>query len=245
MDPDTQSLLGPCSSTRQREQEYNTVIFCADWIWRRRRRWSARIGVPGTVQTVSGTAITIKDTAMAIKDTCTTCSKGFNRPNSLKIHANKHNGVQPFLCPFPGCGRAFNVNSNMQRHFRAHGPASGSKAHPPLSLTLPSPFTTAPVPVSRSPICPTHLVDGTARELGARPCAYVCAGYVATRSPLRGSRNTRIRMTHRTRARPGGIRMVTEGALRLGTGTELGLGWGGMGVGYAGAYSESDVRSER
>ncbi|KAJ7908518.1 hypothetical protein B0H13DRAFT_2331387 [Mycena leptocephala] len=88
---------------------------------------------------------------------CKTCGKGFNPPSSLKIHANKHSGAQPFQCPFPGCGRAFNVNSNMRRHLRAHGPASsGSRAHLPLSLllTLPSPFTTAPV---RSPISPTSL----------------------------------------------------------------------------------------
>ncbi|KAJ7135284.1 hypothetical protein C8R43DRAFT_1110167 [Mycena crocata] len=52
---------------------------------------------------------------------CVTCGKGFNRPSSLQIHANTHSGAQPFLCPYPACGRSFNVNSNMRRHFRNHG----------------------------------------------------------------------------------------------------------------------------
>ncbi|KAJ7177354.1 hypothetical protein C8R43DRAFT_820207, partial [Mycena crocata] len=51
---------------------------------------------------------------------CATCGKGFNRPSSLQIHANTHSGAQPFLCPYPACGRSFNVNSNMRRHFRNH-----------------------------------------------------------------------------------------------------------------------------
>ncbi|KAJ7908514.1 hypothetical protein B0H13DRAFT_2496866 [Mycena leptocephala] len=56
-----------------------------------------------------------------------TCGKGFNRPSSLKIHVNKHSGAQPFLCPFPGCGRARNVNSNMRRPRRF-----GLEVTPPL-----------------------------------------------------------------------------------------------------------------
>jgi hypothetical protein len=66
----TQSLLINPSTLERRKQERNTVTFGADEMWRQRRRWCARIGVPGIVQTFSGTTITIKDAAVVIKDTC-------------------------------------------------------------------------------------------------------------------------------------------------------------------------------
>ncbi|KIK68346.1 hypothetical protein GYMLUDRAFT_153877, partial [Collybiopsis luxurians FD-317 M1] len=54
------------------------------------------------------------------KHVCTTCHKRFNRPSSLRIHMNTHTGATPFRCPYPNCGREFNVNSNMRRHYRNH-----------------------------------------------------------------------------------------------------------------------------
>ncbi|SJL17178.1 uncharacterized protein ARMOST_20723 [Armillaria ostoyae] len=54
------------------------------------------------------------------KHVCQTCNKSFNRPSSLRIHVNTHTGATPFQCPFPSCGRKFNVNSNMRRHYRNH-----------------------------------------------------------------------------------------------------------------------------
>ncbi|KAI3595098.1 c2h2 conidiation transcription factor [Moniliophthora roreri] len=64
------------------------------------------------------------------KHVCPTCSKRFSRPSSLRIHVNTHTGETPFRCPYPGCGREFNVNSNMRRHYRNHGATGGLT--PPL-----------------------------------------------------------------------------------------------------------------
>lgn len=49
---------------------------------------------------------------------CTTCSKAFSRPSSLRIHSHSHTGEKPFKCPHKGCGKAFSVRSNMKRHER-------------------------------------------------------------------------------------------------------------------------------
>ncbi|OCH93292.1 hypothetical protein OBBRIDRAFT_703254, partial [Obba rivulosa] len=54
------------------------------------------------------------------KHACPWCSKRFDRPSSLAIHINTHTGEKPYACAFPGCGRKFNVNSNMRRHYRNH-----------------------------------------------------------------------------------------------------------------------------
>ncbi|PBK90341.1 hypothetical protein ARMGADRAFT_296209 [Armillaria gallica] len=68
------------------------------------------------------------------KYVCTVCNKRFTRPSSLRIHVNTHTGATPFRCPFPGCGRGFNVNSNMRRHYRNHTNSSnGSHVPAPLS----------------------------------------------------------------------------------------------------------------
>jgi len=54
------------------------------------------------------------------KYSCDECGKTFDRPSSLRNHVNSHTGDQPFLCPFPGCGRRFSIRSNMLRHYRLH-----------------------------------------------------------------------------------------------------------------------------
>ncbi|KAF7309133.1 hypothetical protein MKEN_01115400 [Mycena kentingensis (nom. inval.)] len=84
---------------------------------------------------------------------CEICGKGFNRPSSLRIHANTHSGATPYRCPHPGCGRAFNVSSNMRRHLRNH--SKPTYAGPPMSSAsvrcTPQAATTSPSP-SPSPI---------------------------------------------------------------------------------------------
>ncbi|KAG7095333.1 hypothetical protein E1B28_006096 [Marasmius oreades] len=67
------------------------------------------------------------------KHICTTCHKRFNRPSSLRIHMNTHTGATPFRCPYPNCGREFNVNSNMRRHYRNHCNPSQGKGDDPSS----------------------------------------------------------------------------------------------------------------
>ncbi|KAJ7679553.1 hypothetical protein DFH06DRAFT_512559 [Mycena polygramma] len=64
------------------------------------------------------------------KHVCPNCAKRFNRPSSLRIHVNTHTGATPYRCPYPDCGRAFNVNSNMRRHWRNHNPHSRSNSDP-------------------------------------------------------------------------------------------------------------------
>ncbi len=70
------------------------------------------------------------------KHICTTCNKRFRRPSSLNIHRNTHTGAtresislcyilvlkryEAYRCSFPGCGKEFNVKSNMLRHYRSH-----------------------------------------------------------------------------------------------------------------------------
>ncbi|KAL2117899.1 hypothetical protein VTJ04DRAFT_7559 [Mycothermus thermophilus] len=65
---------------------------------------------------------------------CKTCHKAFSRPSSLRIHTHSHTGEKPFKCPFPGCGKAFSVRSNMKRHERGcHNYDSSSSTTSPAT----------------------------------------------------------------------------------------------------------------
>jgi len=57
---------------------------------------------------------------------CQTCNKAFSRPSSLRIHSHSHTGEKPFKCPHGGCGKAFNVRSNMKRHERGYHAANNA-----------------------------------------------------------------------------------------------------------------------
>lgn len=56
----------------------------------------------------------------AKKNECPVCQKVFKRPSSLQIHFSIHTGVKLYKCEWDGCGRLFNVKSNMTRHFKLH-----------------------------------------------------------------------------------------------------------------------------
>lgn len=51
---------------------------------------------------------------------CTWCFKQFSRPSSLRTHIHTHTGEKPFRCAQSGCGRRFNVLSNLRRHEKRH-----------------------------------------------------------------------------------------------------------------------------
>ncbi|KAJ7617780.1 hypothetical protein FB45DRAFT_214623 [Roridomyces roridus] len=107
----------------------------------------------------------VEGSAGARKHVCHTCGKRFNRPSSLKIHVNTHTGAMPFRCPYPNCNRAFNVNSNMRRHYRNHattihgGPTTYSYNYPSSTALVAtvSCVATFPFPSRRRPSpCPLY-----------------------------------------------------------------------------------------
>ena len=49
---------------------------------------------------------------------CQICNKTFSRLSSFRTHSLWHTDEKPFKCSQPGCGRTFNVKSNMKRHER-------------------------------------------------------------------------------------------------------------------------------
>lgn len=51
---------------------------------------------------------------------CKVCGKVVTRTSSLQAHMLIHTKAQPFECKWPGCGKRFNVKSNMNRHYRLH-----------------------------------------------------------------------------------------------------------------------------
>ncbi|PBK92048.1 hypothetical protein ARMGADRAFT_875848, partial [Armillaria gallica] len=51
---------------------------------------------------------------------CAICHRRFLRPSGLNNHTNSHTGATPYRCTLPGCGKEFNVKSNMLRHYRSH-----------------------------------------------------------------------------------------------------------------------------
>ncbi|KAJ3937187.1 MAG: hypothetical protein NXY57DRAFT_733966 [Lentinula lateritia] len=80
----------------------------------------APLSLPSDSDPITYSSDEVSDDGDDKKHVCNTCHKRFNRPSSLRIHMNTHTGATPFRCPYPNCGREFNVNSNMRRHYRNH-----------------------------------------------------------------------------------------------------------------------------
>ncbi|CDH59191.1 predicted protein [Lichtheimia corymbifera JMRC:FSU:9682] len=76
--------------------------------------------LPSSSSSSSSSTATSTAEEPAEKYKCLYCQKGFSRPSSLRIHVYSHTGEKPFDCPEPGCGRRFNVQSNLRRHLRIH-----------------------------------------------------------------------------------------------------------------------------
>ncbi|KAG7439694.1 uncharacterized protein BT62DRAFT_912768 [Guyanagaster necrorhizus] len=75
------------------------------------------------------------------KHICATCKKRFSRPSSLIVHINTHTGAMPYRCSLPGCGKEFNVKSNMVRHYRSHmNPGIGRSATSRHNLPTKNPY---------------------------------------------------------------------------------------------------------
>ncbi|KAJ8979275.1 hypothetical protein NQ317_009889 [Molorchus minor] len=52
---------------------------------------------------------------------CTRDNKGFNaRAENLKIHSRSHSGEKPYVCPVPGCNKAYSNSSDRFKHTRTH-----------------------------------------------------------------------------------------------------------------------------
>ncbi|KAH7100113.1 hypothetical protein BKA62DRAFT_831228 [Auriculariales sp. MPI-PUGE-AT-0066] len=61
--------------------------------------------------------------------TCPICGRRFDRPSTMRIHANSHTGDKPYTCSV--CGRAYTCSSNLYRHQRRCDSCSGGRDQQP------------------------------------------------------------------------------------------------------------------
>ncbi|KAK7048857.1 hypothetical protein R3P38DRAFT_2871762 [Favolaschia claudopus] len=68
---------------------------------------------------------------------------------------NTHTNVQPYGCPFPNCGRVFNVRSNAKRHLKTHFYRPPPPA--PVQITFVQPIVVGSPPTSSSQVHNDHV----------------------------------------------------------------------------------------
>ncbi|KAK7022274.1 hypothetical protein R3P38DRAFT_1114596 [Favolaschia claudopus] len=86
---------------------------------------------------------------------CEICHKEFSRQSGLQTHMNTHTNVQPYGCPFPNCGRVFNVRSNAKRHLKTHFYRPPPPA--PVQITFVQPVVAGSPPTSSSQVHHDHV----------------------------------------------------------------------------------------
>lgn len=68
-----------------------------------------------------------------------------------------------FKCPYPGCGRLFNVNSNMRRHYRAHS-STDSPSWSPTAMSSSSSTSGTEYQFIRFPSPESHISESDRDE---------------------------------------------------------------------------------
>ena len=53
--------------------------------------------------------------------TCGTCGREFKKVSRLNQHLLTHTDSRPFVCPFPGCGKAYKRAEHLKNHSTSHG----------------------------------------------------------------------------------------------------------------------------
>ncbi|KAI9009123.1 transcription factor IIIA-like protein [Hyaloraphidium curvatum] len=57
----------------------------------------------------------------AREKSCAHCGRTFRKQSKLNQHLLSHTGERPFVCPFPGCGKAYRRREHLKNHSSCHG----------------------------------------------------------------------------------------------------------------------------
>lgn len=62
-----------------------------------------------------------RTTSAVRSKTCPTCGREFKKISRLNQHILTHSDVKPFVCPVPGCGKAYKRREHLKNHATSHG----------------------------------------------------------------------------------------------------------------------------